>query len=298
MLARTLRVSLLMLLWGSVSAQSFCSTRHPTPTDVRRELKRRALSPRQAAAANFPVTIDVHFHVISKAPTGVENGNIPDALIEDQIRVLNDNFQQTNSFNFRLAGIDRTENATWFEVVQRRPMEAEMKAASRKGGRKDLNIWSAGLEPGVFGQGFATFPEEFDANPNLDGVVIKHESIPGVASGPYSQGLILVHEVGHWLGLHHTFLGGCSYPNDFVDDTPATEGTGFAIGCPTELRTCDRASFTTTADILKFVELDRNVTADPVRNFMHDTDNSCMREFTPGQTQRMRTMWVQEREKA
>lgn len=31
---------------------------------------------------------------------------------------------------------------------------------------------------------------------------------------------VLTHEFGHFMGLHHTFEGGCTYPNDEVEDTP------------------------------------------------------------------------------
>lgn len=61
----------------------------------------------------------------------------------------------------------------------------------------------------------------------------------------------LPHEVGHWLGLIHTFEGGCEGPNDFVDDTPP-EANG-AHGCFEGRRSCP----------------DQNKDGfDPVHNFM------------------------------
>ena len=47
---------------------------------------------------------------------------------------------------------------------------------------------------------------------------------------PYSMGITLVHEVGHWLALYHTFEGGCASPGDEVADTPQVRDANG--GCP------------------------------------------------------------------
>lgn len=46
-------------------------------------------------------------------------------------------------------------------------------------------------------------------------------SLPGNSMPPHQIGHTATHEIGHWLGLLHTFHDGCSETNDFVHDTPA-----------------------------------------------------------------------------
>ena len=225
------------------------------------------------APAGFRATVPVYFHVIHDNGTG----NVSDAAIRTQIRVLNTTFGggeggDDTGFSFSLAGITRTDNAEWY-AISTFSAEVAMKQALKQGGNNALNVYSTS---GDVYLGWAYYPEIVTTNQAyLDGIVIDWRSMKGVSSayaGAYDQGETLTHETGHWLNLAHTFEGKCSPAGDFVADTPAQKTpTG---GCPEGKDTCNAPGL------------------DPIHNYMDYSFDSCYTEFTPGQTQRAQDAWL------
>lgn len=91
-------------------------------------------------------------------------------------------------------------------------------------------------------QGYATFPfEECDYGyESLDGAFMNYKNIVGGSDTDFSEGDVLVHEVGHWLGLFHTFENGCFGSGDSVQDTPASLSA--TDGCPSSRDSCPNQS--------------------------------------------------------
>lgn len=222
------------------------------------------------------ITIPVYFHVINKG-AGLENGDVPDHQLRAQVRVLNEAYSGATGgaatpFRFELAGIDRTTNADWFDMGILSIQERQAKAALRRGGPEALNFYTTN---GGGYLGWATFPNSYSSQPSQDGIVVLYSSLPGGSLYPYNEGDTGTHEVGHWLGLYHTFQNGCTPDNDYVDDTAAEAGPAF--GCPVGRDSCTRS---------------RYPGADPVFNFMDYADDPCMFEFTSGQSSRMESMFA------
>ena len=224
------------------------------------------------------LTVPVYFHVITDAAGA---GNLTKTQIQGQIDFLNKSFAgqdklsnnttpngaaANTSFRFVLAGTDTTANTDWYNVND----ETAMKTALRKGDAKALNLYSCNIiQYGLLG--WATFPSWYSGNPKDDGVVLDPETIPGGSFAPYNLGDTATHEIGHWLGLYHTFQGGCSRINDMVSDT-AIEARPFFGTWPPVTDSCVGFSFPGK---------------DPVENYMDYTDDAFMYKFTTGQNKRM-----------
>lgn len=258
-----------------------CGTHNPSEaerSEIDRKLDaRQAMSNAEASANRSPgsVSIPVYVHVINQG-SGLANGDVPDGMIAAQIDVLNAAYSgQTGGantpFRFVLNGVDRTTQATWFNSCDAASSENAMKSALRVGGAGDLNVYLCNPGGGLLG--WATFPWSYASAPSDDGVVLLYSSLPGGGAAPYDQGDTGTHEVGHWLGLYHTFQGGCSRTGDSVSDTPAERSAAF--GCPVNRDSCAGR---------KYPGLD------PITNFMDYTDDSCMFQFSAGQGTRADAM--------
>ena len=151
------------------------------------------------------------------------------------------------SISYTLAGTDWTVNAGWAADGS----ELAMKKALRKGTYKDLNLY---FMSSMNYLGYCYFPTTVTAGSNnfyYDGCSILSSTVPGGSETNYNQGQTATHEVGHWLGLYHTFQGGCSGTGDSVSDTPAEASS--ASGCPVGRDTCTSAG------------------VDPIHNYMDYT---------------------------
>ena len=249
-----------------------CSTPQPDSITVRRidsDMNLRIAQQRAIAPAAKGGIIKVYFHVIT---AGNGAGNVGNARIIEQMRVLNEAYSPLG-FSFVLAAIDRTANTAWYGMTPGTTAERYAKRALRRGSADDLNVYTAKPAGGVLG--WSTFPWEYAKNPKNDGVVVLNASLPRGSAAPYNEGDTATHEIGHWMGLYHTFQGGCSKPGDRVSDTPAERSP--AYGCPTRRNSCTGSTFPGL---------------DPVRDFMDYSDDSCMVEFTAGQGARMDDSWT------
>ncbi|MCL1673645.1 zinc metalloprotease [Elizabethkingia ursingii] len=182
------------------------------------------------------VEIPVVFNVIYKTTAD----NLSDAILQEQIDILNKDYSATNSditkipseflpvaagdvkVKFKLAAVNRKQSSksSWSYK------DDAMKKASTGGidattPSKNLNFWIVNTMPSPDGEilGYATFPES--AGLWNDGVVLGRRYVGKTgASAPFNLGRTATHEIGHYLNLRHIWGDGFGCATDYCDDTP------------------------------------------------------------------------------
>ncbi len=242
-----------------------------------------AIKPEYMPASGDTLTIPVVFHVLKKTDG---TGEVTDALIKSQMEILNEDFGAlagtpgamgtAAKIRFALAtkdpngqphtGINRVTNDNYFNDG------GNFQMALHWDTKRYLNIYtnSAG---GYLG--YATLASE-SAGDVDDGVVLLYTTVGRNApeGGDYAQGRTATHEVGHYLGLLHTFDGGCGTATapytsgDLIADTAAHSQENYE--CTAAASGCTGGGNA------------------PIDNYMNYTPDTCMTKFTVEQVNRMR----------
>jgi len=233
------------------------------------------------------VTIPLVVHVLHNGEPIGSGPNITDAQVLSQVTVMNEDFRRMFGSPGYNTHVDGADAEVEFVMAQRTPNGCATNGINRVNICQDgtdgsdvafwkgqttwnrdlyMNMWSSKYVGDLSGiLGFAQFPGGPAAT---DGVSAGHTFFGSSdyndgtfnLSAPYDKGRTMTHEVGHFLGLLHTFQGGCA-GGDGIADTPAVDNPNY--GCPTGHMSCG--------------------TTDMIENYMDYTDDACMNIFTNGQ---------------
>jgi len=258
------RVTYVDKITGQVHDVLRCGAENPSRAEQMtiesklREFRASKLSSPIQGIAVADTIVPIHFHVIT-TNTGV--GNVPDTALDAQIAVLNAAYAGSG-FQFTKQGYSRTKNTTWYNACDKSSVELQIRKALAVTPAHTFNVYLCGLGGGLLGR--ATFPNMFPENSYRHGVVILNGTVPGGSATGYNGGDTLVHEAGHWLGLYHTFQGGCADPGDSVADTPAEASADYK--CVSGRDSCPQQAG-----------------LDPNTNYMDYGNDTCMTNFTTDQ---------------
>ncbi len=159
-------------------------------------------------------------------------------------------------------------------------IESTIKPATDWDPEQYVNIWVLDLKDQSLGYG--QYPDntaglaglsELGGAANTDGVVVRTASFGrgGSAAAPFDQGRTLTHELGHFLGLRHTW-GDADCGDDYCADTPPQQGPNY--GCPT----------------FPHLSCGNGPNGDLFQDFLDYTDDACMALFSPDQKARMQAV--------
>ena len=209
--------------------------------------------------------IPVVFHIFI-ANNG--NGNIADQRVIEQVQILNDDFASLTNSNIQFVlapgGINRYTSNSWYN-------DKGNYTSVRWDTTQYLNIYSNTAGGSL---GYAYLPSGGGvAGTDFDGVRLFWRTVGYTNYSPYNLGRTGTHEVGHYLGLYHTFQGGCGSSNcygsgDLICDTNPEGGPNYSACQPSQAISCG--------------------SQDPVRNYMDYSEDACMDNFTQEQARRMR----------
>jgi PKD repeat protein len=247
---------------------------------------------RNSAVFSIPVVV----HIIHQ--NGSEN--ISDAQVQSAIQHLNDAFAHQGYYGAAGQG---TNIPIQFCLAQRTPnnqatngitrdvsslttmgMETDdsaLKNLNRWDPRQYINIWVVrDINSKAHGSGVAGYAYYASAHgASFDGIVCEARYF---GNSPAND-VVLIHEVGHYLNLYHTFEGGCTNNNcelegDRVCDTPPDQAkhTG-----------CVYNSCNTDTDDARAVNPLKTDVNDLTENYLDYSPFSCQHAFTPGQSARM-----------
>lgn len=243
-----------------------CGTTRPNNYQIKRNDERLKRS-RVDANSIRKVLINVQFFHITSSGKGVV---IEETRVQ-QIAILNECFRVADiEFKYDPKSVKSVESSEWFAMDLGSSAEHHAKSSLHASPERNLNFYTAGLAPRLLG--WATFPWDLEGNRDHDGVVIQCNTLPGGSAVPFNLGMTAVHEVGHWLGLYHTFQGGCNSIGDHVNDTVAHSSPNFGKPVPGD-------SQNNACNIGQQA---------PIFNYMNYVDDDIMREFTPQQIHRMK----------
>lgn len=207
-------------------------------------------------------TIPIVFHIIHI--NGSEN--ISDANVYAQVARLNTDFAMLNTdygtnppyfqsiggdalIRFELAKIDPNGNCTngIDRIYSHKTLNAGERSKLNQWPRdKYFNVWvinTLEVDPGAVGLvlAYATFPSSVNTfGFPSDGVIMRADQCNGTSR-------TLTHEVGHWLGLEHTWGNtqvATACGDDGINDTPPTKGH-FST-CPSYDFFCDNTALSAT----------------------------------------------------
>lgn len=257
------------------------------------------------------ITVPTYFHIVAD-PSAANPGSpnyVSDTQLQAQIAYLQQAYASI-SVGFTLLNTTRTTNAAWAANAS----EPSMKRTLRQGTYHALNIYFQtnlrsdgrdGDTPGSILLGFCTLPStgiNRSTRPAAyaqDGCNVLSSTLPSGSLANYNIGGTAAHEVGHWLGLLHTFQDTtCDAANfgDYVADTPQqSEATR---GCP------ERGS-QDSCPVSGAVEgwsgqpgqgpnpygPQGYAGVDNTRNFMDYSSDACYEGWTAGQGARVVNAW-------